>query len=74
MTPVDDTAAFAVPHDGAGTRLDIFLGTTTLGLSRSHIQKLIAAHAVTVNGPLSVAKTGICLPRATASRWRRRTR
>jgi len=39
-----------VPPESAGLRLDIFLSRTVPGLSRSQIQKLIAAGSVSVNG------------------------
>jgi 23S rRNA pseudouridine1911/1915/1917 synthase len=41
---------FSVPIESEGLRLDIFLSRTVPGISRSQIQKLIAAGSVSVNG------------------------
>lgn len=39
-----------VPHDAAGTRLDLFLANENEDLSRSRIQKLISDHNILVDG------------------------
>jgi len=41
---------FSVPPEAAGLRLDVFLSRAVPGLSRSHLQKFIAAGSVSVNG------------------------
>ena len=60
---------FPVDAASVGQRLDVFLATQAEGTSRSALQKLIAAGAVTVNGVTATAKQSTVLGDQVVVRW-----
>jgi len=60
---------FVVAAAAVGQRLDVFLAAQAGGASRSKLQKLIAAGAVTVNGRRATAKQAVLLGDQLVVQW-----
>lgn len=52
---------FVVESIHSGKRLDVYLSEMLQGISRSQVQKLIAAEKVTINGSVASKKESVCV-------------